>query len=161
MEYPHSGLRPETRRINYLKKLLINNFFMSFLVRIIPLFADNYCYFMRAPNQLKGVLVDPADPKKVLERIKAEQVGAVIYTHKHLDHAGESPLLHSLLPPDTPFYAGHLDAPQIPCISHPMDRDQWVGMFGLRVLFLWTPCHTRGHVCLMVQPENEDGPQIH
>lgn len=53
--------------------------------------------------------MDPAEPKKVLQKAKQEgvKVVAIATTHHHSDHAGGNDELLSLVKPETiPVYAG-------------------------------------------------------
>ncbi len=63
----------------------------------VPLFQDNYSYVIEGSKPNKLVLVDPANPKVVIEFLKRNfenfQVSDVLYTHKHWDHAGGSKTL--------------------------------------------------------------------
>lgn len=58
----------------------------------VPLFQDNYSYVIEGAKANELVLVDPANPKVVLEFIQRNFdnfiVSNVLYTHKHWDHAG-------------------------------------------------------------------------
>ena len=59
----------------------------------IPLFDDNYTYILFGTKANQGVLIDPADPPKVLEHLKSLsdlKISHILYTHKHWDHANGS-----------------------------------------------------------------------
>jgi len=60
----------------------------------VPLFQDNYSYVIQGSKANELVLIDPANPKVILEFLKRNfesfQVSNVLYTHKHWDHAGGS-----------------------------------------------------------------------
>ena len=60
----------------------------------VPLFQDNYSYVIEGSKTNELVLIDPANPKVIVDflqkNIKHFKVSNVLYTHKHWDHAGGS-----------------------------------------------------------------------
>ena len=60
----------------------------------LPLFEDNYSYIVSGSIKNTLVLIDPANPKIVMNFVKTNfpdhLVSHVLYTHKHWDHAGGS-----------------------------------------------------------------------
>jgi|LakMenEpi03Aug12_release.lakeMendotaPanAssembly.Ray.scaffolds.fasta_scaffold621198_1 glyoxylase-like metal-dependent hydrolase (beta-lactamase superfamily II) len=73
----------------------------SFRIFAIPLFKDNYSYIVQTSSKEPLLLVDPANPAVIincLEKYFSDQnVGHILYTHKHWDHAGGSEDLYKLL----------------------------------------------------------------
>lgn len=64
----------------------------SFRVFAVPLFQDNYSYIVQTSLKQPLMLVDPANPEVIIDCLnryfKDQQVGHILYTHKHYDHAG-------------------------------------------------------------------------
>ncbi|KPA82435.1 hypothetical protein ABB37_03503 [Leptomonas pyrrhocoris] len=67
----------------------------------VPMFSDNYAYFIISMQTQKVAVVDPADPEMVLRFLRSLrgllrvplQLTDVLTTHKHWDHAGGNELL--------------------------------------------------------------------
>lgn len=140
-------------------------------VRAIPLFEDNYCWWVRNEAHRCDLLVDPADPAAVLAAIRAEEDGvevvAVLYTHHHWDHAGKAAELAAALP-RVPLYIGEADASKV---AHALPSaaaedlkpvaDGAVFTIGhMTVQAIHTPCHTRGHTCFLVTGDPSQPPAL-
>ena len=58
----------------------------------IPLFEDNYSYFVLNKNNNQAFLVDPAKSNVIFDYILKEHpkvnISHILLTHKHYDHAG-------------------------------------------------------------------------
>jgi len=130
----------------------------AIVVRPIPLFNDNYCWWVRNEAHACSVLVDPADPPAVLAALRSDaaapEVVAILYTHHHWDHAGKAGELAAALPA-IPMYIGAADAERVapslpPGRLVPVEDGAELLLGHMRVRAVHTPCHTRGHTCYLV-----------
>lgn len=135
----------------------------AIVVRPIPLFADNYCWWVRNEAHACSLLIDPADPPAVLAAMAADpaapEVVAVLYTHHHWDHAGKAADLAAALPA-VPLYIGAADADKVaatlpPGRLVPLADGAELTLGHMRVRALHTPCHTRGHTCYLVGGDSD------
>lgn len=66
----------------------------SFRIFAVPLFSDNYSYIIQTSIKEPLLLVDPANPDVIIDCLNKyfvnQNVGHILYTHKHWDHAGGS-----------------------------------------------------------------------
>jgi glyoxylase-like metal-dependent hydrolase (beta-lactamase superfamily II) len=73
----------------------------SFRIFAVPLFKDNYSYIVQTSLKDPLLLVDPANPEVIMDCLNRyfvnQQVGYILYTHKHWDHAGGSEDLFKVL----------------------------------------------------------------
>ncbi len=73
----------------------------SFRIFAVPLFQDNYSYIVQTSLKDPLMLVDPANPEVIMDCLNRyfnnQQVGHILYTHKHWDHAGGSEDLFKIL----------------------------------------------------------------
>ena len=117
-------------------------------VIVIPMLADNFCYYVyQEENFESGLYVDVSEPDKLKAFIHAYSLPppqAILTTHKHGDHSGANkPLLEEF--PGLKVYGGALD--NIPGCTNPVnDEDVIEPIPGLKVRCMHTPCHTRGHI---------------
>lgn len=89
-----------------------------FKVLAVPLFKDNYSYVVLGTGKDEAVLVDPANPKVVLDYLQRYlpkyKVNCLLYTHKHWDHAGGSEeLVKTLMSEKLLVVAGKEDGGEI------------------------------------------------
>lgn len=128
------------------------------LAKIYPirLFKDNYSYMIVNPKIPEwAILVDPADPHKVVEFLqgfKNLRISQVLFTHKHWDHIGDPILLRQLLwERDTykelVFVASKEDSQSIPDIDIKLDKLKGNLCFNnFDIEYHLIPCHTKGHL---------------
>ncbi|KAF8822044.1 hydroxyacylglutathione hydrolase [Cardiosporidium cionae] len=119
-------------------------------VIIIPIFKDNYSYILVDRATKDCVLVDPADPSKLIDVAKSKglNIRTVLCTHKHWDHAGGNAKIAELLRGVSivgPAYE------EIPALTHKL-FDKETLKFGENILIQlhFTPCHTKGHAVYYV-----------
>jgi len=122
-------------------------------VCILPALDDNYMYLLIDEKTKEAAIVDPVEPKKVVAAVEAEKVklSTVLTTHHHYDHAGGNAELVKLVPGLTVL--GGDD--RVDALTQKVgDGDQFsVGQLNIRCLF--TPCHTKGHICYFVTSNSE------
>ncbi|MBI5537447.1 MAG: hydroxyacylglutathione hydrolase [Deltaproteobacteria bacterium] len=112
-------------------------------VEIVPCLADNYAYILVDESQPQAIIVDPSEPRPILEaitRLGVEPV-AILCTHHHADHIGGLPDLLNRFP-------------KIRVLGHPQDRSRIMGLSegvahqelvqigDMSINALYTPGHT-------------------
>ncbi|NEO46628.1 hydroxyacylglutathione hydrolase [Moorena bouillonii] len=119
----------------------------------LPALSDNYIFLLHDPKQNIAAVVDPAEAKPVIQRLKeldAELV-AIFNTHHHMDHVGGNRQLMQQFP-DVCVYGGAEDRGRIPgqqVFLNECDRVE----FGDRLAqVFFVPGHTRGHIAYYFPP---------
>ncbi len=116
-------------------------------VRPIPAFDDNYIWVLRNPGASVVAVVDPGDEEPVFESLRHDglELGAILITHKHGDHAGG---VKELLDkwPGIPVY-GPANEP-IPAVGVKVKDGDRINLPGIdgEITVLEVPGHTEGHV---------------
>ncbi len=122
-------------------------------VCLLPALEDNYMYLLIDENTREAAIVDPVEPKKVVDAVKEEncRLTTVLTTHHHWDHAGGNADLVKLCP-DLIVVGGD---ERVGALTRKVgDGDQLsVGQLNIKCLF--TPCHTKGHICYFVTSNTE------
>lgn len=124
-------------------------------VHIIPLLQDNYSYIVVDKATGLSACVDPGEAKPItdavdrLAAINADfKLNYVLSTHRHWDHISGNEELKKL-------YSGlkivGTAYEPIPSIDIPLSHGQRMKLGQLSVQALFTPCHTRGHVCFFIE----------
>ncbi|AOX01823.1 hydroxyacylglutathione hydrolase [Moorena producens PAL-8-15-08-1] len=119
----------------------------------LPALSDNYIFLLHDPKRNIAAVVDPAEAKPVIQRLKeldAELV-AIFNTHHHMDHVGGNRQLIQQFP-DVCVYGGAEDRGRIPgqqVFLNECDRVEFGDRLG-EVLFV--PGHTRGHIAYYFPP---------
>ncbi|NEO75373.1 hydroxyacylglutathione hydrolase [Moorena sp. SIO4G3] len=119
----------------------------------LPALSDNYIFLLHDPKRNIAAVVDPAEAKPVVKRLKeldAELV-AIFNTHHHMDHVGGNRQLIQQFP-DVCVYGGAEDRGRIPgqqVFLNECDRVEFGDRLG-EVLFV--PGHTRGHIAYYFPP---------
>lgn len=134
-------------------------------LHVVPYASDNYGYILHNRDEKLYVLVDPADPdmvQKVLDHFGITQQGSelqyILVTHKHWDHAGGN-AFYAEKYPGISIYGGEHD--HVEKCNHPLSDQEEVlfkGQSKFRTLF--TPCHTKGHVCYYLDCSADGGKRI-
>ncbi|KAL9957554.1 hypothetical protein ACROYT_G039196 [Oculina patagonica] len=117
-------------------------------VHILPALSDNYMYLVVDEKTQEAAIVDPVEPKKVVEAVKNEGVKltTVLTTHHHWDHAGGNEELAQLVKGLT--VCGGDD--RIGALNKKVGHGDQLKVGNLDVKCLFTPCHTSGHICYVV-----------
>lgn len=99
------------------------------------------------------LLVDPANPEVILDCLNRyfsnQQVGHILYTHKHWDHAGGAEDLFKILSAKEEkleVYSGAEDAMHIKTVTQQIQSDEEIKVGPNKIRVYKVPCHTRGHV---------------
>ncbi|PFX29497.1 Hydroxyacylglutathione hydrolase, mitochondrial [Stylophora pistillata] len=117
-------------------------------VHILPALSDNYMYLVVDDKTQEAAIVDPVEPKKVIDAVHKEGVKltTVLTTHHHWDHAGGNVELAELVKGLT--VCGGDD--RIGALNKKVTHGDGLKVGNLDVKCLFTPCHTRGHICYIV-----------
>ncbi|NET80755.1 MAG: hydroxyacylglutathione hydrolase [Moorea sp. SIO1F2] len=122
-------------------------------VHRLPALSDNYIFLLHDAKGNIAAVVDPAEAKPVVQRLReldAELV-AIFNTHHHMDHVGGNRQLMQQFP-DVCVYGGAEDRGRIPgqqVFLEECDRVEFGDRIG-EVLFV--PGHTRGHIAYYFPP---------
>ena len=118
-------------------------------VYLVPMFSDNYGFVMVDRDTNSSACVDPAQPDVVIKCI--EDVGVnnrlLLCTHKHNDHAGGNEAMKTWNPAISVIGTSY---EFIPGLTHPASEGDIFTLGSLKIQTLYTPCHTKGHVCYYV-----------
>ena len=128
-------------------------------VIVIPMFSDNFCYYIYASDIKDGVYVDLAEASRIPDfqkefGIEGQPVKHIMTTHKHWDHAGGNKEMQAAFP-DVVITGGEED--KVDGCTQPVVDKQSFELFGgsVKVTCLHTPCHTRGHTCFYLEMDSQ------
>lgn len=113
----------------------------------LPALSDNYIFLLYDPDRNIAAVVDPAEPKPVLEKLQSlgAELVAIFNTHHHYDHVGANQKLIQKFP-KLKVYGGVEDRGRIPgqqIFLQEGDRVEFAERVG-EILFV--PGHTSGHI---------------
>lgn len=102
-------------------------------------------------------VVDPVEPNKVLDAVKKEGVKltSVLTTHHHWDHAGGNEKL--VQKGKLTVYGGD---DRIGALTNKVTHGDKFNIGSLKVECLFTPCHTKGHICYYVTGPSGEEPAV-
>eukprot|EP00386_Alphamonas_edax_P002587 GDKI01007765.1.p1 GENE.GDKI01007765.1~~GDKI01007765.1.p1 ORF type:complete len:339 (-),score=100.39 GDKI01007765.1:24-1040(-) len=129
-------------------------------VHQVPLFKDNYCYVIVHTHTKQCMVVDPAEPQKVLAYCTANgyTIMRVLTTHKHWDHAGGNEEMKQLVP-ECEVFGGATES--VPACTHSVGDGDVFMFHDTQVKVMTTPCHTSGHVLYLLNVKgNEETPLL-
>ena len=119
-------------------------------VEIISVLSDNFAYLITCTQTNQAVVIDPADPDVVLDRVRQRGVDlrAIWNTHHHWDHtAGNDKVLKGR----ALHVVGHAsDKGRIPGFTQGVDDGDKVFVGELEAEILYTPGHTTGGICYLI-----------
>lgn len=123
------------------------------MVSIFPILAlkDNYIWVIKNKENNQIIIVDPGEAKPVIEYLKKEKVNlsSILVTHHHFDHIGGiEEILNYCEKKQVKVSVYGPANEKIPHCSHPVcegDLLRWE-KFGLELIVLSIPGHTRNHV---------------
>lgn len=118
-------------------------------VYMVPMFTDNYGYILVDRSTNLAVTVDPAEPEKVIQHVENLNLNynSLLCTHKHSDHAGGNEFMKRRFP-DLKIIATKYEP--IPGVTEPAGDCDIFTVGNLKIETIYTPCHTKGHVCFLV-----------
>jgi hydroxyacylglutathione hydrolase len=119
----------------------------------IPAFKDNYIWAIHSKGSRSIWIVDPGDALPVIRYLESHQLqlGGILVTHHHWDHAGGLPDLQERYP-NTPIYGA--DPKQVPSITHPITEGDsislsaWEGELAIQIMAI--PGHTLDHTAYLL-----------
>lgn len=126
----------------------------------IPALSDNYIFLMWDEQQKIAAVVDPAEAKPVLNKLKEidAKLIAIFNTHHHGDHVGGNRRLMQDFP-DLCVYGGEKDKGRIPGQQVYLTEGDTVEFAGRQATVYFIPGHTYGHIAYYFPPviEGETG----
>jgi hydroxyacylglutathione hydrolase len=123
----------------------------SLAVVPVPALEDNYMYIIMDKATRAAAVVDPVEPQKVLEvarEIGVKKMQMVLTTHNHWDHAGGNGELAKNIS-GIEIIGGKGD--RVPACTREVGQDDSFSIGSLKCTVIFTPFHTTGHVCYIVQ----------
>lgn len=123
----------------------------------LPALSDNYIFLLHDRQSKTAAVVDPAEPKPVLdclERLEAELV-AIFNTHHHGDHVGANNALIKRYP-SLCVYGGKKDQGRIPNQQVYLEEGDRISFAGRKAEVFFVPGHTYGHIAYYFAPISED-----
>ena len=178
---PHSDFRPGISQLpqGMIGSDVLRNLPVKGAVVVpVPILADNYAYLILCCETKMAVVVDPADPLRVvqmLDLVNSETSSHFVLTdvlcsHKHWDHAGgnrellafarsQSNLSNSVVSPSLKIYGSRIDNPD--ASTHLLDGGDAMTVAGnIRVRVLHSPGHTSGSVMFLLSADGPDDAEI-
>ncbi|KAK3103419.1 hypothetical protein FSP39_019062 [Pinctada imbricata] len=129
-------------------------------VELIPALKDNYMYLIIDEATRECAVVDPVEPKKVLQAVQnlkeTVNLTKVLTTHHHWDHAGGNKELVEM-EPNLEVYGGD---DRIGALTKKVSHNDELKIGSLNVKCLFTPCHTSGHICYFVTGPSGKQPAV-
>ena len=124
------------------------------VIRLAAL-SDNYIFVVHDPKQNIAAVVDPAEAKPVLEKLKELKASlvAIFNTHHHNDHVGGNRELMQQFP-DVTVYGGAEDKGRIPGQQVFLQEGDRVQFADRTADVIFVPGHTRAHIAYYFPPEN-------
>ncbi|XP_073492541.1 hydroxyacylglutathione hydrolase, mitochondrial isoform X1 [Aquarana catesbeiana] len=125
-------------------------------IELLPALTDNYMYLLIDEETKEAAIVDPVQPKKVVDAVKKHGVNltSVLTTHHHWDHAGGNEKLVKMMS-GLKVYGGDS---RIGALTQRVSHLTTFQVGSLHVKCLSTPCHTSGHICYYVTKPNSSEP---
>ena len=119
----------------------------------IPALSDNYIFLLHDAAQRIAAVVDPAEARPVLQKLKelGAELVAIFNTHHHRDHVGGNAELLDRFPRAI-VYAGIHDRGRIPEQQVELDAGDQVKFSDRIGEVLFVPGHTRGHIAYYFAP---------
>ncbi|KAJ1449800.1 beta-lactamase-like protein [Pelagophyceae sp. CCMP2097] len=123
---------------------------MGVRVVAVPALEDNYMYLLVDEATKLAAAVDPVDPARTMAAASAAgaTLVCILTTHAHWDHDGGNPQLMADCPSVVKCYGGTGDG--VKACTHEVGDGAEIVLGSSAVKVLATPCHTRGHVCYVV-----------
>ncbi len=115
-------------------------------VNLINCLSDNYSYLIFNPDTKKGIVVDPAESKPVINELKKLNISLeyIFITHHHADHVGGNLDLKKIFNCKIVGFEG--DANRIPGIDIKLKDKENFEFENETIQLNTAPGHTSGHV---------------
>lgn len=123
-------------------------------IKLLPALQDNYMYMIICEKSREAALVDPVEPEKCVNAIKEENVKLthILTTHHHWDHAGGNEEMCKLMKENNLTVCGGDD--RIGALNKKVEDGDKLKIGELDVTCIFTPCHTMGHICYLVNGDS-------
>jgi hydroxyacylglutathione hydrolase len=119
----------------------------------LPALSDNYIFLLHNPTLGTAAVVDPAEAKPVLRKLKEldAQLIAIFNTHHHSDHVGGNRKLLAQFP-EAVVYASEADRGRIPGQQIYLNAGDRVEFADRKAEIYFIPGHTSGHIAYYFPP---------
>lgn len=122
-------------------------------VQVLPALHDNYMYLIIDEETKEAAVVDPVDPNVVMDSVEDNKVKLtkILTTHHHWDHASGNKKMKKIIP-ELLVYGGD---DRVEALTNRVGHGDKLNIGKLDVECLFTPCHTKGHICYVVKPPGQ------
>jgi hydroxyacylglutathione hydrolase len=119
----------------------------------LPALSDNYIFLLHDPQTNIAAVVDPAESKPVLQKLRelGAELTAIFNTHHHNDHIGANTQLLRIFP-NLMIYGGIEDKGRIPGQQIFLKEGDRVQFVDREAEVLFVPGHTRAHIAYYFFP---------
>ena len=123
-------------------------------VEIISCLEDNYSYLIIDKNNKKTCIVDPSEPRPVVDFLEKNnlKLNYILNTHHHYDHIGGNIELKKKYNAKVIGYKG--DYKRIPEIDFKLEDGEIWKKDNFEAKIIHVPGHTLGHICFHFYNEN-------
>lgn len=120
---------------------------LTYEVRLIPAFNDNYLFVVVDHHKKKCIAIDPGDAASIMSYLDSENLHleALLLTHQHSDHIGGVPELVQKYS-GIPVYGPEVIFTQVPWINHKLNGGENLSLLGLNWGVHVLEGHTLGHL---------------
>jgi hydroxyacylglutathione hydrolase len=119
---------------------------MSYVIELLPAFADNYIFLLSDSDLGLAMVVDPGDGEVVMRALKQRDLhlSLILNTHHHSDHVGGNDKLQQEY--GAPIIGPARERTRIGGLSRAVEHGDVVTFSTLRSEVLATHGHTAGHI---------------
>tara|TARA_Y100000768_G_C23937425_1_gene663256 strand:+ start:583 stop:1344 length:762 start_codon:yes stop_codon:yes gene_type:complete len=123
-------------------------------VEIISCLEDNYSYLIIDKNNKKTCIVDPSEPRPVVDFLEKNnlKLNYILNTHHHYDHIGGNIELKKKYNAKVIGFKG--DYKRIPEIDFKLEDGEIWKQDNFEAKIIHVPGHTLGHICFHFYNEN-------
>ena len=123
-------------------------------VEIISCLEDNYSYLIIDKNNKKTCIVDPSEPRPVVDFLEKNnlKLNYILNTHHHFDHIGGNIELKKKYNAKVIGFKG--DYKRIPEIDFKLEDGEIWKQDNFEAKIIHVPGHTLGHICFHFYNEN-------
>ena len=123
-------------------------------VEIISCLEDNYSYLIIDKNNKKTCIVDPSEPRPIVDFLEKNnlKLNYILNTHHHYDHIGGNIELKKKYNAKVIGFKG--DYKRIPEIDFKLEDGEIWKQDNFEAKIIHVPGHTLGHICFHFYNEN-------